>query len=149
MTEQIDPKRSALMARVKGRDTRPEIRVRRLAHELGARFRLQRRDLPGTPDLVFPSRRLALFVHGCFWHRHPGCRHATDPRTRVAFWQSKFAANVERDRRVGRALEDLGWRVEVVWECETRKREVLEPVLKAILGLDTVVDTSDSDEHSI
>jgi len=149
MSEQIDPKRSALMARVKGRDTTPELRVRKLVHELGARFRLQRRDLPGTPDLVFPGRRLALFVHGCFWHRHEGCRHTSNPRSRSDFWQAKFAANVERDRRVALELQSLGWNVHVIWECDTKKRDVLEPILRSILGLDSRGDTSDSGEHRI
>ena len=149
MSDRIDPKRSALMARVKGRDTAPELRVRRLAHELGTRFRLQRRDLPGTPDLVFSGRRLALFVHGCFWHRHEGCRHTTSPRSRSDFWEAKFAANVERDRRVEFALQAQGWRVGVIWECQTKRREVLEPILRSILGLDSRGDTSDSGEHRI
>ncbi|MFV0409489.1 MAG: very short patch repair endonuclease, partial [Paracoccus sp. (in: a-proteobacteria)] len=87
------------MAKIRGRDTKPELRVRRAAHALGLRFRLQRRDLPGTPDLVFPGRRIAMFVHGCFWHRHPDCRFAYTPKSRVAFWQAKFDGNVARDQR--------------------------------------------------
>ncbi len=149
MSEQIDPKRSALMARVRGRDTTPELKVRRLAHELGARFRLQRRDLPGTPDLVFPGRRLALFVHGCFWHRHLNCRYATSPKTRTEFWEGKFAANIARDERVTMALRASGWEVEVIWECETKRRELLETALRRILKLDNRSDTSDSGAHRI
>ncbi len=110
--------RSALMAKVKGKDTGPELAVRRIAHALGFRFRLHRRDLPGSPDLVFPSRRAVVFVHGCFWHRHPGCAKASSPKTRKAFWTAKFAANVARDARVKRRLRRLGWRVLTVWECE-------------------------------
>ena len=113
------------MSRVRGKDTRPEIVVRQVAHALGLRFRLQRKDLPGRPDLVFPKRRLALFVHGCFWHRHEGCTKASTPKTRAEFWADKFAANVARDRSVTEKLVEAGWRVEVVWECETRDRVAL------------------------
>ncbi len=107
------------MSRVRGKDTKPEMLVRRLLHRLGYRFLLHRRDLPGTPDLVFPSRRAALFVHGCFWHRHEGCRRATTPKTRVEFWQAKFRRNVERDGANYALLEIAGWKVILVWECET------------------------------
>ncbi|THD81663.1 MAG: DNA mismatch endonuclease Vsr [Phenylobacterium sp.] len=141
----IDPRRSALMAKVKGRNTLPEMRVRCAAHALGARFRLHRRDLPGTPDLVFPSRRLALFVHGCFWHRHEGCRRATSPRTRAQFWSSKFEANVERDRRNERDLQVLGWRVAAIWECEARDSAVLDSRLRAVLYPDGVVNATETD----
>ena len=112
--------RSALMARVRSSDTGPELKVRGLAHSMGLRFRLNRRDLPGTPDLVFPKHRLALFVHGCFWHRHSGCSRATIPKSHTEFWTKKLAANVARDRRDVRALEELGWRVLVIWECELK-----------------------------
>lgn len=113
------------MAGIKGRDTKPELAVRRIAHKLGLRFRLHRKDLPGRPDLVFPRRRLAVFVHGCFWHRHDGCRYAYTPKSRVAFWTKKFAENVARDRRNEEALRDLGWRVLVIWECITRNEEAV------------------------
>lgn len=108
------------MSKVRGRNTSPEMRVRRAAHALGLRFRLHRRDLPGTPDLVFPRLRTALFVHGCFWHRHPGCKKASVPGTRTAYWGEKFLTNVERDRRVSSELQLAGWRVVVVWECQTK-----------------------------
>lgn len=114
------------MARIGPRDTVPELAVRQAAHRLGFRFRLHRKDLPGTPDLIFPRYRLAVFVHGCFWHRHEGCSNCTDPKTRPEFWVSKFAANVARDRRSILALESLGWRVLVIWECETKNRAILE-----------------------
>lgn len=107
------------MRRVRQRDTDPELVVRRVAHALGYRFRLHRRDLPGTPDIVFPKYRAALFVHGCFWHRHQGCARATMPKTRCDYWLPKFEANVERDRRTAAALAQAGWRVAVIWECET------------------------------
>ncbi|WP_083861283.1 very short patch repair endonuclease [Microvirga lotononidis] len=126
--------RSALMARVKGRDTKPELIVRRVAHALGHRFRLHRRDLPGTPDMVFPRLKKVIFVHGCFWHRHPGCSKASSPKTRAAFWQSKFDANVERDARSIRELRRAGWDVEVVWECETKDVDALESKLRRFLG---------------
>ncbi len=125
----IDPDRSALMSRVKAKGTKPELNVRRVAHGLGYRYRLHRRDLPGSPDLVFPGRRKALFVHGCFWHRHQGCRKTTMPKTRAKFWQRKFDDNVRRDERVIAALRELGWDVLVVWECETSDEDLLRRTL--------------------
>ena len=121
----IDAARSAQMAPVRGRDTKPEMRVRRALHALGLRYRLHVRSLPGTPDLVFPSRRIALFVHGCFWHRHTGCAAARLPKSRLEFWEKKLSRNVERDQRNRTALEAAGWNVMEIWECETRKPEVL------------------------
>jgi DNA mismatch endonuclease (patch repair protein) len=110
--------RSAVMARVKGRDTGPEKRLRSLLFRQGFRFRLHKADLPGTPDIVLPRYRTAVFVHGCFWHRHAGCRRASTPASNVAYWERKFRRTVERDAAVAAALEALGWRVVVVWECE-------------------------------
>lgn len=112
--------RSALMAKVRSKNTAPEIRVRRAAHAIGLRFRLSRRDLPGSPDLVLPRYRLAVFVHGCFWHRHPDCRRASVPATRPEFWEMKFAKNVARDLAATAALHDRGWKTLVIWECETK-----------------------------
>lgn len=125
--------RSAIMARIRHKDTKPEMKVRRLAHRLGFRFRLHRPDLPGKPDLVFPSRRAAILVHGCFWHQHEGCRKATIPRTRQDFWEAKLGRNVERDRATEAALRKLGWRVLVVWECETSDEEALSKRLTGFL----------------
>ena len=122
------------MSRVKSKDTSPEMRVRRAAHALGLRFRLHRRDLPGKPDLVFPKHRTALFVHGCFWHRHPGCPKASVPKTRTAYWMSKFDANVTRDIRVWKHLERLGWRVAVIWGCMTSDRKALDDILAQTFG---------------
>jgi DNA mismatch endonuclease, patch repair protein len=116
---EIDPKRSAMMARIGSRDTAPELAVRRALHQMGYRFRLCRRDLPGRPDVVLPRHRMIFLVHGCFWHRHSGCRFAYMPKSRVEFWKAKFKANVARDRRVLRELQDRGWTVQVIWECET------------------------------
>ncbi len=135
MTDTVDSaKRSEIMSRIRGRDTKPEMIVRRIAHGLGFRFRLHRRDLPGTPDLVFPRHRAVILVHGCFWHRHPGCKYATSPKTRVGFWERKFEGNVVRDRRNEAALQELGWRVMVIWECETRDAEEVAERISAFLG---------------
>ena len=134
MTDIIDSKRrSALMAGIRGRDTAPEVGVRRIAHRMGMRFRLHRKNLPGRPDLVFPKHRLVVFVHGCFWHRHEGCRHASTPKSQIAFWTEKFAANVARDGRQEAALRARGWRVLVIWECETRHKAVVERKLSTLV----------------
>jgi DNA mismatch endonuclease (patch repair protein) len=108
------------MRAVRRQDTTPEIRVRKAAHGLGLRFRLHRRDLPGSPDLVFPKLKTVVFVHGCFWHRHFGCAKASTPKARAGFWAEKFDSNVRRDVRVARELRDSGWTVLVMWECETQ-----------------------------
>ena len=138
MNDIVDTKcRSEMMARIRGRDTAPELAVRRIAHRMGLRFRLHRKDLPGRPDLVFPKHRLAVFVHGCFWHRHEGCRHASTPKSRIAFWTEKFAANVERDARQEAALRTLGWRVLVIWQCETGDKEAVERKLAELIRCDS------------
>lgn len=111
--------RSWMMSRIRGKDTAPEKAVRSCLHGLGYRFRLHRKDLPGSPDIVLPRHRTAVFVHGCFWHRHPGCRFAYRPKSNVVFWKEKFKENVARDRRKASALRKQGWRVLVIWECET------------------------------
>lgn len=127
-------RRSAMMSGIRGQNTKPEMIVRRFAHRFGYRFRLHRRDLPGTPDLVFPGRRKVIFVHGCFWHRHSGCRFAYNPKSRADFWQAKFATNVARDARVQHELRTLGWDVLTVWECETVNPEHLSATLLTFLG---------------
>ena len=124
--------RSRNMAAIRGKDTAPELAVRRILHAMGLRFRLHRKDLPGRPDIVLPKHRTVVFVHGCFWHRHAGCRYTTTPRTRQEFWQSKFAANVERDSRNRTDLQQLGWRVIVVWECELRQPSDLKERLTGL-----------------
>jgi DNA (cytosine-5)-methyltransferase 1 len=122
----VDSKRrSELMAGIRSQDTAPELAVRRIAHDLGLRFRLHRKDLPGRPDLVFPKHRLVVFVHGCFWHCHPGCRFSHVPKTRTEYWTQKFARNVDRDKRNEDALKALGWKVLVIWECEVADKEVV------------------------
>src|SRR5689334_358305 len=113
------------MSSVRSTNTGPEHVVRKICTGMGTRYRLHRRDLPGSHDLAFGQRRLAIFVHGCFWLRHTGCKLASSPKSRVAFWNDKFAKNVARDRAATRALRRSGWRVEVVWECETRQKERL------------------------
>jgi DNA mismatch endonuclease (patch repair protein) len=131
----VDPaRRSAMMAAIRGKDTAPEIRVRRAAHALGHRFRIHRADLPGRPDLVFPGRHKVLFVHGCYWHRHEGCRYAMMPKSNTEFWSTKFEKNKARDERVMTELVDLGWDPFVVWECETRDAKVLRERIASILG---------------
>lgn len=114
--------RSARMARIKGKDTRPELTARRLVHGLGYRYRLHRKDLPGKPDMVFPGRRAVIFVHGCFWHRHPDpdCKLARLPKSRLEFWEDKLARNRARDLDVEQRLNESGWRVLILWECELR-----------------------------
>ncbi len=135
MTDNLSPEaRSALMRSVRQKGTTPELRVRGIAHRLGYRFRLQRRDLPGTPDIVFPRYRVCVFVHGCFWHRHPGCKMATMPKSREKYWRPKFRANIERDRRKIAELEARGWRAEVIWECETRDPQSIADRLTQILS---------------
>lgn len=128
-------KRSEMMSRIRSRDTMPEIKVRRIAHAMGLRFRLHRRDLPGSPDLVFPRRHLVLFVHGCFWHRHPHCHFAAVPKTRVEFWSTKFRNNVERDRRVSEQLIRLGWRVAVIWECQADDIGAVQRLIREALDM--------------
>jgi len=122
------------MRRVKGRDTRPEMIVRRALTRLGARYRLHRKDLPGTPDVAMPGRRLALFVHGCFWHGHDCPRGAREPKQNRDYWLAKIARNRARDLRDRDALQALGWRVETVWECELKDAAALEARLRAVLS---------------
>jgi DNA mismatch endonuclease, patch repair protein len=126
--------RSRMMARIKGKSTKPELVVRQMAHRLGYRFRLHQRNLPGSPDLVFPRLKLAIFVNGCFWHRHVNCKHAYDPKTNVEFWTRKFRNNVLRDKKMKEELEKMGWRVAIIWECKTADAVALRRALSAILS---------------
>ena len=118
------PQRSRMMSSIRGKNTRPERILRSLLFARGFRYRLHVRGLPGSPDLVFPKRRAVVFVHGCFWHRHEGCRYTTTPRTNEDFWRQKFQGNVARDRRHAEMLHALGWRVAVVWECALKHSAV-------------------------
>ena len=122
-------RRSENMRAIKSKNTSPEKRVRSAAHRLGLRFRLHRSDLPGSPDLLFPGRKTVLFVHGCFWHRHENCPKATTPKTNTDYWSRKFRRNIERDMESRKKLEEEGWKVLVIWECETKTRESIEAFL--------------------
>ncbi|MHA6894009.1 very short patch repair endonuclease [Ralstonia pseudosolanacearum] len=124
--------RSALMARIRSKDSKPERALRSAMHRAGLRFRLHRTDLPGTPDIVLPATKIAIFVHGCFWHQHPRCKLASSPRSNTEYWLPKLQRNVERDRRVAKALRHLGWAVLTVWECQIRKEISLAVTLKRI-----------------
>lgn len=125
--------RSAVMRSVKSGNTGPELAVRRLAHGLGLRFRLHRADLPGRPDLVFPSRRIALFVHGCFWHGHDCARGARVPKSNEGYWRDKVRRNRARDQAVAEALDGMGWIVRTIWECETRDPVSLSHRLRQLI----------------
>jgi DNA mismatch endonuclease (patch repair protein) len=122
------------MRRVKGKDTSPELKVRKALTRLGARYRLHRKDLPGSPDVVLPGRKLAIFVHGCFWHGHDCARGSRVPKANRAYWTAKVARNVARDGRSQQALAEGGWRVETIWECELKDAAELEARLRGLLG---------------
>lgn len=126
--------RSFNMSRIRGADTKPEILLRSLLHRAGFRFRKNVRSLPGTPDIVLPKYRTVIFVHGCFWHRHEGCRFATSPKSNVTFWQEKFAATVQRDRRNEDWLRAEGWSVITVWECAIKSdpKAILERIQREL-----------------
>lgn len=126
-------RRSWNMSRIRGKDTTPERVVRSALHRLGYRFRLHSRKLPGRPDIVLPRHRLAVFVHGCFWHRHRGCRNCTTPTNNRRFWVAKLEGNAARDRMHMRTLRKLGWRVVVVWECETERVGFAEKLRRKLI----------------
>lgn len=124
MADTIDPeRRSRNMAKIKGRDTKPELRLRSALHKMGLRFRVCRKDLPGKPDVVFPRQRLAVQVRGCFWHQHEGCRAGRLPASNLDYWRPKLEGNVRRDAEKDEALRAMGWRVLVLWECGLRTDE--------------------------
>lgn len=120
------------MSRIRAQNTSPELLVRSMLHRSGYRFRLHRRDLPGSPDIVLPKHNVVVFVHGCFWHRHARCRFAAMPKSRPEFWKQKFRANVRRDHRAAARLKRLGWRVIVIWECETRDSRSLAKLITRV-----------------
>lgn len=126
--------RSENMRRIRSKDTAPEMAVRRLAHGLGYRYRLHRKDIPGKPDLVFPGRRKVIFIHGCFWHQHPGCREGRPPKSNAAYWLPKLERNIERDKAALAQLAAAGWDALVVWECETKNHEAMRQALLDFLG---------------
>ena len=122
--------RSKLMAKIRGKNTKPELAVRSLLHRAGYRFSLHRKDLPGKPDIVLRKYNTVVFVHGCFWHRHKNCKVASTPKSNVEFWQAKFDRNVANDKRHARKLREMGWHVLTVWECELKKPEKVLAKLK-------------------
>ncbi|MBZ9784276.1 DNA mismatch endonuclease Vsr [Pseudomonas sp. REP124] len=128
--------RSRMMSGIKSKNTTPEIIVRKFLHAHGYRFRLHRADLPGKPDIVLPRQRTCIFVNGCFWHRHAGCKYTYTPKSRLDFWLPKFAKNIERDRINQQALQALGWRTVVIWECYTKNLDLLRAEMSAALGVD-------------
>lgn len=125
--------RSWLMSQVRGKDTTPELVVRKYLHALGFRYRLHGKELPGKPDIVLPKYRTVIFVHGCFWHRHRGCRYASTPRSNAAFWTQKFESNVARDKKNAAALRKAGWRCLIIWGCETKLERRLERLVQRIV----------------
>ena len=126
--------RSERMRRIRSKNTKPELFVRSLLHRHGYRFRIHRKDLPGSPDIVFPAKKKVIFVHGCFWHFHQRCRTAKRPKSRQAYWDNKFLLNKRRDKRHAASLKRQGWQVLTVWECQTRDEEYLLSKLKSFLG---------------
>lgn len=127
-------KRSRMMAGIKGKNTKPEMVVRKLVHSMGFRFRLHRKDLPGSPDIVLPRLKKAIFVHGCFWHRHQGCKFAYTPKSNTEFWLAKLDANMRRDTAALQALAALGWEILIVWECEVSNLPALTTKVNLFLS---------------
>ena len=125
----VSEQRSRNMSAIKSKNTKPEIAVRRLLHSMGYRFRLHRKDLPGSPDIVLPKYKTVIFVHGCFWHRHENCKYASTPKTRKEFWENKFKVNVKRDLEIQEKIKNIGWKSFVIWECETKNADNLREKL--------------------
>ena len=123
------------MSRIKNKDTEPEMKVRRALYKMGIGYRLHRKDLPGKPDIVLKKYDTVIFVHGCYWHQHPGCKDATMPKSNVTFWKNKFKKNKENDEKKTAMLKELGWNVQVIWECETSHPDILNNKLKKILKI--------------
>lgn len=136
MVDRLTPaQRSERMSRIRSSNTKPEIYLRKALHRLGFRFRLHGRKLPGKPDIILPKYKAVVFVHGCFWHRHAGCKVSTIPKSNTEFWLAKFSRNVERDTAVSQTLRDEGWRVFVMWECETDSLKKAEFAAKELADL--------------
>ena len=121
----ISASRSKNMSAIKSKNTKPEVEVRKLLHSMGFRFRLHKKDLPGSPDIVLPKYKTVIFVHGCFWHRHENCKYASTPKTRKEFWESKFKANVKRDLEIQEKIKNIGWQSVVIWECQVKNKSFL------------------------
>ena len=130
----ISDQRSRNMAAIKSKNTKPEIAVRKMLHALGYRFRLHRKDLPGSPDIVLPKYKTVIFVHGCFWHRHENCKYASTPKTRKEFWENKFNENMKRDKNNFKELKKLNWNLLVIWECETKNINLLIKKVSSKIG---------------
>lgn len=126
-------KRSQVMSRIRSKDTKPEKTVRSILHKLGFRFRINRKDLPGKPDIVLPKHKTVIFVHGCFWHRHGGCKYAYTPKSNTDFWNKKFSSNMKRDKDIQNKLGKSGWKVLTIWECEIREIEKTTELLDSLL----------------
>ena len=122
----VSEQRSRNMSAIKSKNTKPEIAVRKLLHSMGYRFRLHSKDLPGSPDIVLPIYKTVIFVHGCFWHRHENCKYASTPKTRKEFWESKFKANVKRDKEIQEKIKNIGWQSVVIWECELKSTKQIK-----------------------
>jgi DNA mismatch endonuclease, patch repair protein len=135
MTDRIErPKRSWNMSQIRSKNTGPELVTRRLLHKMGFRFRLHRKDLPGRPDITLSKYKTIIFVHGCFWHRHAGCKYAYVPKSNVAFWKNKLNTNVLRDNEAICKLERAGWNVIIIWECQTRNPEILLQIISSTIS---------------
>jgi len=119
----VSEQRSRNMSAIKSKNTKPEIAVRKLLHSMGYRYRLHRKDLPGSPDIVLPKYKTVIFVHGCFWHRHQNCKYASTPKTRQEFWEAKFRENINRDKKHQENLSSMGWKIIIVWECEIKDQD--------------------------
>ena len=120
---EVSEQRSRNMSAIKSKNTKPEIKVRKVLHSMGYRFRLHSKDLPGSPDIVLPKYKTVIFVHGCFWHRHENCKYASTPKTRQEFWEAKFRENINRDKLNQENLSSKGWKIIVVWECEINDKD--------------------------
>ena len=128
----VSEQRSRNMSAIKSKNTKPEIAVRKLLHSMGYRFRLHRKDLPGSPDIVLPKYKTVIFVHGCFWHRHENCKYASTPKIRKEFWENKFRANVKRDLEIQEKIKNIGWQSVVIWECELKSKKQIKQKLLAL-----------------
>ena len=128
---EVSEQRSRNMSAIKSKNTKPEIAVRKLLHSMGYRFRLHRKDLPGSPDIVLPKYKTVIFVHGCFWHRHENCKYASTPKTRKEFWEKKFRENINRDNLNQANLSLKGWKIIIIWECQLKgdKKKLLRDLL--------------------
>ena len=130
----VSEQRSRNMSAIKSKNTKPEIKVRKVLHSMGYRFRLHSKDLPGSPDIVLPKYKTVIFVHGCFWHRHENCKYASTPKTRKEFWNKKFKENIKRDLEIQDKIKNLDWRSVVIWECETNNIENLREKIIDVLS---------------